>query len=93
MLLPGPLKGRGKPSIAVPKIPDFPLTSEGVCEMFMAISRDKDATLKELAEENGRLKARIEQLERELEQVRDFPPVELDANITESVSQTALQST
>lgn len=65
MLLEGELKGRNKPSIAIPKLPDFPMTSEGVCEMFMAILRDKDTRFQQQAEEIGRLKERIAQLERE----------------------------
>lgn len=55
--------------------------------------QQKDIEIGRLHEENGRLKARIEQLERELEEVREFPPVELDSSVAESVSQTALQST
>lgn len=65
MLKPGQLKGRTKPAIAVPKLPDFPMTSEGVCEMFMAMMREKDLRFQEQAEEIGRLKERIAQLERE----------------------------
>lgn len=64
ILQPGELKGRSKPAIAVSKLPDFPLTSEGVCEMFIQILRDKDLRFKEQAEEIGRLKERIAQLER-----------------------------
>lgn len=64
ILQPGDLKGRSKPAIAVSKLPDFPLTSEGVCEMFIQILRDKDLRFKEQAEEIGRLKERIAQLER-----------------------------
>lgn len=65
MLNPGQLKGRSKPAIAIPKLPDFPMTSEGVCEMFITILRDKDLRFQEQAEEIGRLKERIAQLERE----------------------------
>ena len=65
ILQPGEIKGRSKPSIAVPKLPDFPLTSDGVCEMFIEILRDKDMRFREQAEEIGRLKERIAQLERE----------------------------
>lgn len=54
---------------------------------------EKDQEIWKGREEIGRLKARIEQLKREMDEVRDFPPVELDPNIAESVSQTALQST
>lgn len=65
MLTQGQIKGRSKPAIAIPKLQDFPMTSEGVCEMFMAILRDKDTRFQEQAEEIGRLKERIAQLERE----------------------------
>lgn len=65
MLQIGELKGRSKPAIAVPKLPEFPLSSEGVCEMFIEILRDKDLRFREQAEEIGRLKERIAQLERE----------------------------
>lgn len=65
MLIHGQIKGRSKPAIAIPKLQDFPMTSEGVCEMFMAILRDKDTRFQEQAEEIGRLKERIAQLERE----------------------------
>lgn len=64
MLQPGELKGRSKPAIAIDPLPEFPLTSEGVCQMFMEILRDKDYRFAEQAEEIGRLKARIEELER-----------------------------
>ena len=64
MLQPGQLKGRSKPSIALAPLPDFPLTSDGVCQMFIEILRDKDLRFSEQAEEIGRLKARIEELER-----------------------------
>ncbi len=65
MLLPGELKGCNKPSFAIPRLPEFPMTSEGVCEMFLTILRDRDARFQEQAEEIGRLKERIAQLERE----------------------------
>lgn len=65
MLEPGELKGRSKPAIAVAPLPDFPLTADGVCQMFMEILRDKDLRYSEQAEEIGRLKERIAQLERE----------------------------
>ena len=65
MLLPGELNGCNKPSIAIPQLPEFPMTSEGVCEMFLTILRDRDARFQEQAEEIGRLKERIAQLERE----------------------------
>lgn len=61
--------------------------------ILMNLLKEKDKEIGNNREEIGRLKARIEQLEGELEKVRDFPPVELDPNIAESVSQTALQST
>lgn len=64
MLQPGVLKGRSKPAITIDPLPEFPLTSEGVCQMFMEILRDKDYRFAEQAEEIGRLKARIEELER-----------------------------
>lgn len=64
MLVPGKLNGRSKPAIAVGPIPDFPLTSDGVCQMFIEIMRDKDFRMQEQSEEIGRLKARIEELER-----------------------------
>lgn len=64
MLVPGPLKGRSKPAIAIGKLPDFPLDSEGVCKFFIQIMRDKDLRFAEQAEEIGRLKARVEELER-----------------------------
>ena len=64
MLQPGVLKGRSKPAIAIDPLPEFPLTSEGVCQMFMEILRDKDYRFASQAEEIGRLKARIEELER-----------------------------
>ena len=64
MLQPGELKGRSKPAIAIDPLPEFPLTSEGVCQMFIEILRDKDYRFAEQAEEIGRLKARIEELER-----------------------------
>lgn len=59
VLTPGEIKGRSKPSIAVPKLPDFPMTSEGVCEMFLAIMEDKDLRYKKQAEEVGKLKEQI----------------------------------
>lgn len=62
-------------------------------DQFDPYLQRKDAKIVAQAEEIGRLKARIEQLERELEEVREFPPVELDSSVAESVSQTALQST
>ena len=65
MLLPGELNGCNKPSIAIPQLPEFPMTSEGVCEMFLTILRDRDARFQEQADEIGRLKERIAQLERE----------------------------
>ena len=65
VLQPGEIKGRSKRCIAIPKLPEFPLTSDGVCEMFLTIMRDKDLRYKEQAEEIGRLKERIAQLERE----------------------------
>lgn len=37
---------------------------------------EANAMTRTVVEENGRLKARIEQLERELEEVREFPPAE-----------------
>jgi len=55
--------GSEKPSDALSKI-----ESSGPTDML-------DRML-QLAEENGRLKARIEQLEHELEKVREFSPVE-----------------
>lgn len=61
--------------------------------VLLKLLESRDSTIKQQAEKIGRLKERIEQLDRELEKVRDFPPVELDPNIAESVSQTALQST
>ena len=64
MLIPGPIKGRSKPAISVEKLPDFPLDSEGVCKFFIQIMRDKDLRFAEQAEEIGKLKARIEELER-----------------------------
>lgn len=64
MLQTGVLKGRSKPAIVIDPLPEFPLTSEGVCQMFMEILRDKDYRFAEQAEEIGRLKARIEELER-----------------------------
>lgn len=65
MLQPGVLKGRTKPAIALGPLPDFPLNADGVCLMFMEILRDKDLRFRELAEEIGRLKARIEELLRD----------------------------
>lgn len=64
MLKIGPIKGRSKPGIVVAPLPDFPLTSDGVCQMFLEIMRDKDLRFGEQAEEIGRLKAKIEELER-----------------------------
>jgi len=64
MLKVGPIKGRSKPGIVVAPLPDFPLTSDGVCQMFLEIMRDKDLRFSEQAEEIGRLKAKIEELER-----------------------------
>ena len=64
MLKIGPLKGRSKPAIAIASLPDFPMNSEGVCKMFIEIMRDKDMRFSEQAEEIGRLKAKIEELER-----------------------------
>lgn len=64
MLKIGPLKGRSKPGTAVPHLPEFPLSSDGVCQMFIEIMRDKDMRFSEQAEEIGRLKAKIEELER-----------------------------
>ncbi len=62
MLQLGEIKGRSKKAISVPKLPEFPMTSEGVCEMFIAILRDKDEFMKEQSEEIGRLKEQIRQL-------------------------------
>ncbi len=62
MLEIGELKGRSKRAIAVPKLPEFPMTSEGVCEMFISILRDRDERHKELCEEIGRLKEQIRQM-------------------------------
>lgn len=62
MLEPGELKGRSKRAIAIPKLPEFPLTSEGVCEMFLTILQDRDERYKELCEEIGRLKEQIRQM-------------------------------
>ena len=62
MLSIGELKGRSKPAIAIPKLPDFPMTSEGVCEMFLTILQDKDIRFKEQAEEIGMLKEQLRQL-------------------------------
>lgn len=62
MLSIGEIKGRSKPAIAIPKLPDFPMTSEGVCEMFLTILHDKDNRFKEQAEEIGMLKEQIRQL-------------------------------
>lgn len=70
MLEEGVLKGRSKPAIAIPKLPKLPLTSEGLCEMFLTILRDRDEVFKMQAEEIGRLKARIETLE---QMVRNQP--------------------
>ena len=64
MLKSGQIKGRSKPGIAIKPLPDFPLTSNGVCEMFIEILRDRDTVFAEQAEEIGRLKAKIEELER-----------------------------
>lgn len=64
MLKIGPLKGRSNPAIAIAPLPDFPMNSEGVCKMFIEIMRDKDMRFSEQAEEIGRLKAKIEELER-----------------------------
>ena len=52
------------PAIAIASLPDFPMNSEGVCKMFIEIMRDKDMRFSEQAEEIGRLKAKIEELER-----------------------------
>ena len=65
MLLPGELNGCNKPSIAIPQLPEFPMTSEGGREMFLTLLRDREARFPEQAEEIGRLKERIAQLERE----------------------------
>mgnify|MGYP002507944296 FL=1 len=54
---------------------------------------EKDQEIWKGREEIGRLKARIEQLEHKLDEVREFPPVQLDTPIAQSVSQPELQST
>lgn len=59
VLTQGEIKGRSKPSIAIPKLPDFPMTSEGVCEMFLTLMEDKDLRYKKQAEEVGKLKEQI----------------------------------
>jgi transcriptional regulator with XRE-family HTH domain len=64
MLVPGKLEGRTKPSIAIPPLPEFPMTSEGVCKMFIEILRDKDLRFKEQAEEIGKLKEKLSTLEK-----------------------------
>lgn len=55
---------------------------------------EANALTRTVVEENGRLKTRIDQLKRELKEVREFPPtVELDIPVAQSVSRTELQST
>lgn len=69
MLTAGHIKGRSKPAIAVSKLPDFPLDSNGVCEMFLTIMQDKDLRANELAEEIGQLKEQVRQLTIEKERL------------------------
>jgi len=64
MLIPGKLKGQTKPAICISPLPEFPMTSEGVCQMFIEMLRDKDLRFKEQAEEIGRLKERLTALEK-----------------------------
>lgn len=54
---------------------------------------EKDQEIWKGREEIGRLKARIEQLEHKLDEVREFPPVQLDTPVAQSISQPELQST
>lgn len=59
MLTVGTLKGHSKPAIAIPKLPDIPLDSNGVCEMFLTIMQDKDLRAKEQIEEITLLKEQL----------------------------------
>ena len=62
--------------------------------ILMNLLKEKDKEIGNNREEIGRLKARIEQLERELNEAREFPPtVQLDSSVAQSVSQPELQST
>ena len=72
MLIPGVLKGRSKPAVAIPKLPDFPMTSEGVCEMFLSIMENKDYRYKEQAEEVGMLKGEINYLKRQISEAGEL---------------------
>lgn len=66
MLKPGIINGRSKPAIAIPHLPDFPMSSEGVCEMFLSIMENKDYRYKEQAEEVGMLKGEIKHLKHQI---------------------------
>lgn len=66
MLKSGIINGRSKPATAIPQLPDFPMSSEGVCEMFLSIMENKDYRYKEQAEEVGMLKGEIKQLKQQI---------------------------
>lgn len=72
MLKSGIIKGRSKPAIAIPQLPDFPMTSEGVCEMFLSIMENKDYRYKEQAEEVGMLKGEIKHLKQQLTETEEL---------------------
>ncbi len=55
--------------------PSIPGTEYLVDKLFTKLD-EANALTRTVVEENGRLKARIEQLEHELDQTREFPPVE-----------------
>lgn len=55
----GEIKGRSKPSVSIPKLPDFPKNSEGIYEMFLTMMEDKDKKLQNKEKEVEKLKEQI----------------------------------